>query len=57
MRGWWGEKRGEQCGIMGISLVWETELMDFEPIWKILKEMGVSNHLTCLLRVLSRSNS
>ena len=45
MRGWWGEKRGEQCGIMGISLVWEIELMDFEPIWKILKEMGVSNHL------------
>ena len=45
MRDWSGEKRGKQCGIMGISLVWEIELMDFEPIWKILKEMGVSNNL------------
>ena len=25
--------------------------------WKILKEMGIPDHLTCLLRNLSRSNS
>ena len=52
MRGWWREKRGDQCGIVGIFLVWKIELMDFEPMWKILKEMGVSNYLTCLLRNL-----
>ena len=26
--------------------------MDHNKLWKILKEMGIPNHLTCLLRNL-----
>ena len=26
--------------------------MDYEKLWKALKEMGISDHLTCLLRNL-----
>ena len=26
--------------------------MDYNKVWKILKEMGISDHLTCLLRNL-----
>ena len=26
--------------------------MDHKKLWKILKEMGISDHLTCLLRIL-----
>ena len=26
--------------------------MDHKKLWKILKEMGISDHLTCLLRNL-----
>ena len=28
------------------------DFMDHNKLWKILKEMGVSDHLTCLLRNL-----
>ena len=28
----------------------ETEIMDHNKLWKILKEMGIPDHLTCLLR-------
>ena len=34
--------------------------VDHHKLWKILKEMGIPDHLTCLLRILyavSRSNS
>ena len=31
--------------------------VDHNKLWKILQEMGISDHLTCLLRNLSRSNS
>ena len=27
--------------------------VDHNRLWKILKEMGISDHLTCLLRILS----
>ena len=30
---------------------------DHNKLWKILKEMGIPDHLTCLLRNLSGSNS
>ena len=28
------------------------DCVDHSKLWKILKEMGISNHLTCLLRNL-----
>ena len=28
------------------------DCMDYEKLWKALKEMGISDHLTCLLRNL-----
>ena len=31
--------------------------VDHNKLWKILKEMGISDHLICLLRNLSESNS
>ena len=36
-----------------------VDCVDHNKLWKILKEMGIPDHLTCLLRNLcsSRSNS
>ena len=31
--------------------------VDHNKLWKILKDMGISDHLTCLLRNLCRSGS
>ena len=31
--------------------------MDHHKLWKILKEMGIPDHLTCLLRNICRSRS
>ena len=31
--------------------------VDHNKLWKILKEMGIPDHLTCLLRNLCRSGS
>ena len=28
------------------------DCVDHNKLWKILKEMGISDHLTCLLRIL-----
>ena len=28
------------------------DYVDYNKLWKILKEMGISDHLTCLLRIL-----
>ena len=33
------------------------DCVDHNKLWKILKEMGIPDHLTCLLRNLSGSNS
>ena len=33
------------------------DCMDHNKLWKILKEMGIPDHLTCLLQNLTRSNS
>ena len=33
------------------------DCVDHSKLWKILKEMGIPDHLTCLLRNLSGSNS
>ena len=32
-----------------------TDCVDHNKLWKILKEMGISGHLTCFLRNLSAS--
>ena len=29
-----------------------TDVVDHNKLWKILKEMGIRDHLTCLLRNL-----
>ena len=33
------------------------DCVDHHKVWKILKEMGIPEHLTCLLRNLSRLRS
>ena len=33
------------------------DCMDHSKLWKILQEMGIPDHLTCLLRNLCRSRS
>ena len=33
------------------------DCVDHNKLWKILQQMGIPDHLTCLLRNLSRSNS
>ena len=33
------------------------DCVDHNKLWKILKEMGIPNHLTCLLRSVCRSGS
>ena len=33
------------------------DCVDHNKLWKILKEMGIPDHLTCLLRAWSESNS
>ena len=33
------------------------DCVDHNKLWKILKEMGIPDHLTCLLRNLYRSGS
>ena len=33
------------------------DCVDHNKLWKILREMGISDHLTCLLRNLCRSGS
>ena len=32
--------------------VWTYDCVDHSKLWKILKEMGIPDHLTCLLRNL-----
>ena len=31
---------------------WEIDCVDHNKLWRILKEMGIPDHLTCLLRSL-----
>jgi len=33
------------------------DCVDHKRLWKILKEMGIADHLTCLLRNVCRSRS
>ena len=40
-----------------IDYVKAFDCVDLNKLWKILKEMGIPDHLTCLLRNRSGSNS
>ena len=33
------------------------DCVDYNKLWEILREMGIAEHLSCLLRNLSRNNS
>ena len=35
-----------------LLIVSETDCVDDNELWEILKEMGITDHLTCLLRNL-----
>ena len=39
-----------------IDYIKAFDCVDHNRLWKLLQEMGVPDHLTCLLRHLSRSN-
>ena len=39
-----------------IDYIKAFDCVDHDRLWKLLQEMGVPDHLTCLLRHLSRSN-
>ena len=57
---WIGEKAKEiQKNICFINYAKVFDCVDHNKLWKILKEMGESGNLTCLLRNLyvSRGNS
>ena len=50
---WIMEKGGEfQKNIRFIDYDKAFDCVDHNKLWKILKEMGIPNHLTCLLRNL-----
>ena len=38
-----------------LSMIKEFDCVDHNKLWKILKEMGIPDHLTCLLRNLYAS--
>ena len=42
-----------QKNICFIDYTKASDCMDHNKLWKILKEMGISDHLTCLLKNLS----
>ena len=39
-------------GVFSITTVWITNRVDHNKLWKILKEIGIPDYLTCLLRNL-----
>ena len=41
------------CRFFNTSATWEVfDCVDYDRLWKILKEIGVSDHVTCLQRYL-----
>ena len=55
---WWTGRPGmlQFMGLQRVGHDWETELnwtdVYLNKVWKIIQEMGIPNHLTCLLRNL-----
>ena len=47
-----GKAREFQKNICFIEYAKAFDCMDHNKLWKILKEMGIPDHLTCLLRKL-----
>ena len=43
---------GNAQQIIPITIMWRTLFTVMYKLWKILKEMGIPDHLTCLLRNL-----
>ena len=41
-----------QVPSLGLEDLLEKRMVDHNKLWKILKEMGIPDHLTCLLRNL-----
>ena len=42
----------KRCLLLGSIAMTNLDHMDHNKLWKILKEMGIPDHLTCLLRNL-----
>ena len=40
----------KRCLLLGRIAMTNLESMDHNKLWKIVKEMGIPDHLTCLLR-------
>ena len=40
------------CELSDVQAVFRKRCVDHNKLWKILKDMGISDHLTCLLRSL-----
>ena len=40
------------CRAIHLFIIFSIECVDHNKLWKILKEMGIPDHLTCLLRNL-----
>ena len=50
-----GESQGRVAwwaAVYGVAQSWTRDCVDHNKLWKILKEMGIPDHLTCLLRNL-----
>ena len=52
--GSWGKQRSSRKNIYFCFTDYTKafDCVDYNKLWKILKEMGTSDHLTCLLRNL-----
>ena len=47
-----GAERVPEKNICFIDFAKAFDCVDHNKLWKILKEMGIKDHLTCLLRIL-----
>ena len=46
------QESSRKISISALSTMPSFQLVDHNKLWKILKEMGIADHLTCLLRNL-----
>ena len=49
---WKKQESSRKTSISAIDYAKAFDFVDHNKLWKILKEMGISDHLTCLLRNL-----
>ena len=51
--GWWKkQENSRKTSISAFDYAEAFDCVDYNKLWKILKEMGISDHLICLLRNL-----